>query len=231
MSILHGSATQVEPTARVFHRARPQVLRTVLQTLNRAVAGAVCKIGAERLLEPQFTRQLLLDFEAARDAEPTSPRYDITHQPELPIADEHGVVQSLRRLDLRILFRKQVGRTGDYLCVECKYLDTKDRDFDREYVNEGVDRIVIGEYAREHPWAVMVGLERTGPLEDAASYVNARLIAKYGVSGGFKAASAINLSFVRESDHLQAGGPNLITIVHSFHVIASPAIRATPSLP
>lgn len=220
MSFLRGSEVQIEATAPAFHRARPQVLRTVLLTLDRAVAGAVEKIGVERLLEPQFTRQLLLDFEAARDADPSSPRYDITHQPELPIANEFGLVKTLRRLDLRILFRQQVGRTGDYLCVECKYLDMTDRASHREYVDEGVDRIVIGDYALHHPWAVMVGLERTGPLADTAGHVSARLVAKYGASSGFKDSSPIKLPFVWESDHSQADGPHQITIVHSFHLIA-----------
>jgi hypothetical protein len=223
MSFLSGPAPRLEGGAPAFHRARPQVLRIVLQTLDRAVAAAVCRIGGERLLEPQFTRQLLLDFESARDAMPGSPRYDITHQPELPIADGEGRAASLRRLDLRILFRAQLGRTGDYLCVECKYLDTTDRNLDREYVNEGVDRIVIGDYARHHPWAVMVGLERTGPLHATASHVDARLVARYGANAGFKANSSIRLPFVRESDHDQAGGPHRITIVHSFHLIAAGA--------
>lgn len=224
MSFLEGSTSQVGAAAPAFHRARPQVMRFVLRTLDRAVGATVRKVGGAKLLEPQFTRQLLLDFEAARDAEPNSPRYDITHQPELPIAGDDGVAASLRRLDLRILFRRQVGRTGDYLCVECKYLDTQDRALDREYVSEGVDRIVIGDYARHHPWAVMVGLERTGPLDMAASHVHGRLVVRYGESSGFKAVSAINLPFVHESEHVQADGPHRITILHSFHMIAAPPI-------
>lgn len=222
MSFLEGSTSRVNAAAPAFHRARPQVMRIVLRTLDQAVGATVRKVGSAKLLEPQFTRQLLLDFEAARDAEPASPRYDITHQPELPISGKDGVATSLRRLDLRILFRRQIGRTGDYLCVECKYLDTNDRRFDREYVIEGVDRIVIGDYARHHPWAVMVGLERSGPLDVAASQIHGRLTDRYGDTAGFKAASAINLPFVHESEHVQAGGPHRITILHSFHMIAAP---------
>ncbi|TDR34140.1 hypothetical protein [Aquamicrobium defluvii] len=212
-----AGGTQALPNS--FYRARPQVLRIVLQTLERALTATVTIVGDVRIHEPRFTRQLFLDFERARDETPGSPRYDITHQPELPIADDTGAVAVLRRLDLRILFQRQVGRTGDYLCLECKYLDANDRGTDREYVDEGVDRIVIGDYAANHPWAVMVGLERTGPLDLTACNVNARLIAKYGLVHGFKSKSDIRLANVHESDHLQADGPHQITIIHALYLI------------
>jgi hypothetical protein len=225
-----AGGTQALPNS--FYRARPQVLRIVLQTLERALTATVTIVGDVRIHEPRFTRQLFLDFERARDETPGSPRYDITHQPELPIADESGSVAVLRRLDLRILFQRQVGRTGDYLCLECKYLDANDRRSDREYVDEGVDRIVIGDYAAHHPWAVMVGLERSGPLGLAADNVNARLVAKYGLGHGFKSKSDIRLENVRESDHLQAGGPHQITIIHALYLISpiiSPDLEPDPA--
>lgn len=196
------------------------MLRAVLQTLERAIAATVTAVGEVRIHEPRFTRQLLLDFERARDNTPGTPRYDITHQPELPIADDKGVVAELRRLDLRLVFLQQVGRTGDYLCLECKYLDTRVRDTDREYVNEGVDRIVVGDYAANHPWAVMVGLERNGPVNLAFDHIDARLVSKYGRSAGLKKTSGIALSNVRESDHYQSGGSHRITIVHAIYLIA-----------
>lgn len=202
-----------------FYRARPQVLRVVLETMERAVAATAATVGDMRVLEPRFTRQLLLDFERARDQTPGSPRYDITHQPELPIAGEGGEVLRLRRLDLRLVFQKQVGRTGDYLCIECKYLVSSDRSSDREYVDEGVDRIVIGDYALGHPWAVMIGLERVGPIGVTIDHVNERLVAKYGQEGAFKAKSVIQLVNVRESEHPQAGGPHRITVAHAFFPI------------
>lgn len=222
MSILSKHISEEKRILRnQFYRAKPQVLRAVLQTLERAIASTVAVIGEVRIYEPRFTRQLLLDFERARDSTPGSPRYDITHQPELPIADDKGVVSDLRRLDLRLVFLRQVGRTGDYLCLECKYLDTMDRDTDREYVNEGVDRIVVGDYAAKHPWAVMVGLERSGPIELSFDHINSRLVSKYGRLGGLKTTSSIGLDYVQESDHCQAGGPHRITIVHAIYLIAS----------
>lgn len=202
-----------------FYRARPQVLRIVLQTLERALRSTVSVIGDADVYEPRFTRQLLVDFELARDNTPSSPRYDITHQPELPIANKEGVVSSHRRLDLRLVFLRQVGRTGDYLCLECKYLDSADRNTDREYVDEGVDRIVIGDYARNHPWAVMVGLEKRGPIELSVKHINARLLAKYGKSAAIKSSLSIGLPNVHESEHFQAGGPHRITIVHAMYLI------------
>jgi hypothetical protein len=202
-----------------FYRARPQILRTVLETLGRAVSATTAVVGEIRIHEPRFTRQLLMDFERARDETAGSPRYDITHQPELPIADVAGVVVRHRRLDLRLLFQGQVGRTGDYVCFECKYLDVTDRDSDRDYVDDGVDRIVIGDYALGHPWAVMVGLERVGPIDQSAEHVCERLLSRYGTSGAFKTTSSIRLANVRESDHLQASGPHVITIAHAFYLI------------
>jgi hypothetical protein len=207
----------------VFYKVQPQVLRNVLQTLQRAVAATAAVVGEARALEPRFTRQLAADFESARDAMPGSPRYDITHQPELPITNAEGIVVRYRRLDIRILFARQLGCAGDYLCLECKYLDATDRATDADYVDEGVERIVSGEYAARHPWAVMVGLERVGPLEVSVSHVDERLRARYGCEGGFTATPRVRLTFVRESEHAQAGGPHRITIVHAFFLITGPA--------
>ena len=201
-----------------FHRVRPQVLRSVLETFGRAVSRTVKAFGSTRIHEPGFTRQLFVDFEAERDAVPNSSRYHIEHQSELPITDNMGIVVRYRRLDLKLVFGPQLGKTGQYLCFECKYLDVNQPDTDREYVDEGVERIVCGDYAAGHPWAIMVGLERVGPLSLSAEHVDLRLKARYGV--GFRSKQCIALSHVRESEHAQAGGPHRITIVHSFHLIS-----------
>lgn len=206
----------------VFYKVQPQVLRTVLLTLQRAVGATAAALGEARVLEPRFTRQLAEEFESARDATPGSPRYDITHQPELPITNAEGLVVRYRRLDIRILFARQLGCRGEYLCIECKYLDTTDRTTDADYVDEGVERIVSGEYAAGHPWAVMAGLERVGPLEVSASHVDERLRARYGSEGVFTTTPRLRLTFVHESQHPQAGGPHRITIVHGFFLITSP---------
>lgn len=130
-----------QPTLRstTFYKARPQVLRSVIMALDRAVSSTVAALRNVRAIEPRFTRQLAASLEVARDLMPGSTRYDITHQPELPIVNDEGVVVAHRRLDIRILFRRQLGRTGDYLAIECKYLDTTDRATDADYVDEGVE--------------------------------------------------------------------------------------------
>jgi len=206
-----------------FYRAKPQILRVVLETLGQALARTIAMVGDVKLTEPRFTRQLFLNFERARDETPGSPRYDITHQPELPIADTTGALVALRRLDFRLVFLRQVGRTGDYLCLEFKYLDTRDRSTDREYVAEGVNRIVIGDYAHGHPCAIMVGLERTGPLEQTSAHIGARLITRYGAGTGYRSSARIALPYAFESNHLQADGPHQITIVHAYYLISQPA--------
>jgi hypothetical protein len=67
----------------------------------------------------------------------------------------------------------------------------------------------------------MVGLERVGPTETSAEHVCERLRARYGPAGESKASASINLGNVRESEHLQAGGPHRITIIHAFYLIAA----------
>lgn len=205
-----------------FHRVQPQVLRRVLNALHEAVSATVSLLGDTRVLEPQFTRQLASCFEDARDAAGGT-RYHIEHQGELPVHDAEGRVIAFRRLDIRILFTQQVGRRGDYLCMECKYLDTTDRGSDDEYVSEGVDRIVSGAYARGHGFAIMVGLERAGPLNQTISNVDDRLQRRYGADQGLRMAPRWRLNSVRESEHLQAGGPHRITIVHGFWPATSAA--------
>lgn len=206
-----------------FYRVRPQVLRVVLQTLERALAATMSILGDAHIYEPRFTRQLLLDFERARDETTNSPRYDITHQAELPIADATGAVARFRRLDFRLVFLRQVGRTGDYLCLEVKYLDTSDRGTDYDYVKDGVDRIVIGDYAKGHPWAIMVGVERSGPLTTTAEHVNSRLMQTYGSAHGLRDSTRVRLPHVYESDHSQDSGPHQITILHAFYLWISAA--------
>lgn len=221
MSLLSGHiAGDASTPTTAFYRARPQILRSVLTTLQEAVAATVAVVGERRTLEPRFTRQLAVDFERIRAATPGAPRYDIVHQPELPIVDAGGAVVRYRRLDIRLLFLRQVGAPGDYLGLECKYLDSCDRSTDADYVDDGVERIVCGDYSRNHPWAVMVGLERRGPLDRSAANVDARLRERYGQEAGFKSTCRVRLGNVRESEHLQAGGSHRISILHGFFLIA-----------
>lgn len=198
-------------------------MKSVLTTLQQAVASTVAVVGEQRILEPRFTRQLAVDFERIRAATPGAPRYDIVHQPELPIVDEAGVVVRYRRLDIRLLFLRQVGAPGDYLGLECKYLDARDRSTDAEYVDDGVERIVCGDYSLHHPWAVMVALERQGPLNVSVANVDARLQERYGQDAGFRSTCRVRLENVRESEHSQAGGPHRISIIHGFFLISVPA--------
>ncbi len=198
-----------------FYQVRPQVMRRLLGTLSDAIGATVALIGDVRTLEPRFTRQLAASFEDARDAGGGG-RYHIEHQGELPTKDATGRVISFRRLDIRIFFSQQIGRRDDYLCIECKYLDSSDRSSDAEYVSEGVDRIVSGAYAKGHAFAIMVGLERVGPLDKTIANVDRRLRSVYDAKQGLGDGARWRQTHVRESQHPQAGGPHLITIVHGF---------------
>lgn len=205
-----------------FHQIRPQVLRRVLSALDDAIGETVRLLGDVPQIEPRFTRQLAACFEDARDAV-GGVRYHIDHQAELPVVDAGGRVIAHRRLDIRLLFTQQVGRRGDYLGIECKYTDASDRRTDDDYVGEGVDRIVSGAYAAGHPVAIMVGLERVGPLGRTITNVDARLQARYGPDQGLRAASSWRLPMVRESEHPQAGGPHRIVLVHGFWPVTAAA--------
>ena len=205
-----------------FHHVQPQILRKVLAALNDAVVATVALVGDVRQLEPRFTRQLASCFEDARDAA-GGVRYHIEHQGELPILDLEGRVIAFRRLDIRILFSRQVGRRGDYLCIECKYLEADNRRSDDEYVAEGVDRIVTGAYARGHGFAIMAGLERVGPLARTVENVDDRLRQRYGSGQGLRPAPRWRLETAHESEHPQSGGPHHIVLVHGFWPITHAA--------
>ena len=224
MSLLSGhlAGNTSTPPTNAFYRARPQILKSVLTTLQQAIAATVAVVGEQRILEPRFTRQLAVDFERIRAATPGAPRYDVVHQPELPIVDQSGAVVRYRRLDIRLLFLRQVGAPGDYLGLECKYLDAGDRSTDADYVDDGVERIVCGDYSRDHPWAVMVGLERRGPIDRAVANVDARLRQRYGQGAGFKSTCQVRLANVRESEHSQGGGSHRIAILHGFFLVTAP---------
>lgn len=221
----HLSEAESAGSPNSFYRLQPQVLRKVLRALDEAVNTTVTLVGDTRSLEPRFTRQLAASLEDARDRA-GGVRYHIEHQGELPLCDADGRVISYRRLDIRLLFTQQVGRRGDYLCVECKYLDATDRSSDDDYVREGVDRIVTGAYALGHNFAIMVGLERVGPLSSSMANVGDRLTRRYGPNHSLRAAPRWNMATVAESDHLQAGGPHRITLVHGFWPITSAAAAA-----
>ncbi|UCI06119.1 hypothetical protein [Mesorhizobium sp. B1-1-8] len=224
MSVLsdHLGATGSATLANNFYRVQPQILRRVLAAMNEAVTATTALLGDVRHLEPRFTRQLASCFEDARDAT-GGLRYHIEHQGELPIVDADGRVVAFRRLDIRILFSQQVGRRGDYLCIECKYLEADNRRFDDEYVTEGVDRIVTGAYARGHGFAVMAGLERVGPITRTVENINERLTQRYGSDQGLKPAPRWRLGSAHESEHAQAGGPHRIVLVHVFWPVVSTA--------
>jgi hypothetical protein len=222
----HLGATGSAAVANSFYRLQPQVLRRVLGALDEAIRKTVALLGDIRRLEPQFTRQLAACFEDARDRAGGA-LYDILHQGELPVLNDEGRVVSYRRLDIRLLFTQQVGRRGDYLCIECKYLDATDRGSDLEYVEEGVDRIVTGAYARDHRFAIMVGLERVGPLSRTIANVNDRLMRRYGKAQGLRPALRWKLGTAAESEHPQAGGPHRITLVHGFWPVTAAARLTT----
>lgn len=220
----HLRATGATVLPNNFHRIQPQVLRRVLSALNDAILATVELLGDVRYLEPRFTRQLASCFEEARDAA-GGIRYHIEHQGELPVLDEDGRVIAFRRLDIRILFSQQVGRRGDYLCIECKYLEADNRRCDDEYVAEGVDRIVTGAYARGHGFAIMVGLERTGPIGRTIENVDDRLRQRYGSDQGLRPAPRWRLGRAHESEHPQSGGPHRIVLIHGFWPVTAAAAR------
>lgn len=222
----HLGAADSAASANTFYRLQPQLLRRVLRALDEAITETVALLGDVRRLEPQFTRQLAACFEDARDRAGGT-RYHIEHQGELPVRNDEGRVVSYRRLDIRLLFTQQVGRRGDYLCIECKYLDATDRGSDDDYVEEGVDRIVTGAYALGHRSAIMVGLERIGPLSRTIVNVNDRLIRRYGEAQGLRLAPRWKLGTAAESEHPQAGGPHLITLVHGFWPVTAAALATT----
>lgn len=218
----HLDAARAAGLPSSFYQVRPQVMRRLLATLSDAIGATVALIGDVRTLEPRFTRQLAASFEDARDAGGGG-RYHIEHQGELPTRDDAGEVISFRRLDIRILFSQQVGRRDDYLCIECKYLDASDRSSDAEYVSEGVDRIVTGAYAKGHEFAIMVGLERAGPMTLAIANVDHRLRSVYAADQGLRDGGRWRRTNMRESHHPQSGGPHQITIVHGFWPITQAA--------
>lgn len=205
-----------------FYRVQPQVLRKVLSAIDTAVDQTVELLGDVRALEPQFTRQLAASLEDARDRAGGA-RYHIEHQGELPVRNAAGLVIAYRRLDLRILFTRQVGRRGDYLCIECKYLDATDRKTDADYVDEGVDRIRSGAYAAGHRLAVMIGLERSGPILRTMRNVHLRLCSRYSKDEGLVAPTRWSQPNIRESTHPQGGGGHQITLVHCFWPVTSQA--------
>lgn len=206
--------------ASTFHVIQPQILRDVLGTLGRAVAHALLRLPRPLPREPSFTRQVTVSFRAERVQSRTPLRYDIDHQSEVLSVDDDDRLCLHKRLDIRIKFPEQVGTPSDYLCIEFKYLDIVDPRTSREYVQEGVDRIVAGEYSMGHEWAVMVGLEQTGPLDQAADAVNARLNEIYGPNGGYRKPYRIRMPHVHESKHRQGLSSHPITIVHYFALVA-----------
>ena len=122
MSVLSGHLREgIHNLPNGFYRVRPQVIRVVLQTLERALAATISTVGSARIHEPRFTRQLLLDFERARDDTPFTPRYDITHQSELPIPDTSGSLRLIAGLISGLFFS---GKWGGQVTTSVSNLST-----------------------------------------------------------------------------------------------------------
>jgi hypothetical protein len=83
--------------------------------------------------------------------------------------------------------------------------------------------IVTGAYANGHEFAIMVGLERAGPIDRAVANVDLRLTTVYGADQGLREEGRWRRPNVRESHHPQSGGPHRITIVHGFWPITQAA--------
>jgi hypothetical protein len=206
--------------------SRPQILKSVLSQLyskrlqrpSRSSASAV-------FLEPRFTRQLAVAFERIRAATPGAPRYDIVHQPELPIVDADGAVVRSTAASTSVTVPASVGAPGDYLGLECKYLDANDRSTDADYVDDGWSASFSGDYSRDHPWAVMVGLDDAG-VGQVCSHVDARLRERYGQEAGFKSTCGCGSITFERASTCKLMGSHRILDLHAFFLIAVPTSDA-----
>ena len=66
---------------------------------------------------------------------------------------------------------------------------------------------------------------KTGVTSEAPP--NDRLIRRYGEAQGLRLAPRWKLGTAAESEHPQAGGPHLITLVHGFWPVTAAALATT----
>lgn len=100
--------------------------------------------------------------------------------------------------------------------IECKRIAGDDRRLCREYVREGIDRFVSGQYAARHVVGFMAGYLESGDAGMAAQGISRYLTDNNRPDELLGAATELNAEWARSSRHARGQGSDEIDLHHAF---------------
>ena len=101
--------------------------------------------------------------------------------------------------------------------IDCKRIAGDDRRLCREYVGQGIDRFVSGQYARRHVVGFMAGYLESGDAGLATQGINRYLTDKNRPGELLDPATALqNAEWARSSRHSRGRGSDAIDLHHAF---------------
>lgn len=137
---------------------------------------------------------------------------------EVPVASSlaHSPPSVLRKPDIFLKFIHQFGNEDEYVAIECKRVKANDTTLNSRYVTEGVDRFATGKYAKHHRWAFMLGYVLALPVEGVISYIDNRIIERYGPSAALTKHPPRQHSLAICENALTQCDPEQIRLMHVF---------------
>lgn len=155
-----------------------------------------------------------------KDAEARQIFYYLEYQFEPEGYTSDGLAYSKGRIDLAVLLNQ--GCT-QYLAYECKRLNVYSggarQSLATRYVNEGVRRFIVEQYAEGLPVGCMLGYVLDGDLPFASSSVHAAIHANksgLGLSVGPDGREPVGVAVRFSTDHMRPGSGSAIHVRHTL---------------
>ena len=100
--------------------------------------------------------------------------------------------------------------------IECKRVAGDDTTLCRLYVQEGIDRFVVGKYSGRHPVGFMAGYLQSGHAGLATDGINRYLLDSERSAECISGSTVLSEDWVRSSRHARPGTATDIEIHHAF---------------
>ena len=123
----------------------------------------------------------------------------------------------LGRVEITLKFLHQFGDEDAYFGIESKRLGAGLHQLNKRYVTEGVDRFVSGQYAKGHPWGMMLGYVLALPVGQSVKSIDGYIRQAYGEAAKLQPAPSHELALaVLLGSLVQGGSTHVIRILHVF---------------
>ena len=189
-------------------------IATVLDLICRGSKEAKGHVSPG-MCEPEINRAV---WQSMRQIKDELGIFGVEVYGEVPIVSDSARFResALGKPDIFLKFIHQFGNEDEYVVIECKRVKANDTALNGRYVTEGVDRFVTGKYAKHHRWAFMLGYVLALPVEGVISYIDNRIIERYGPSAALTKHPPCQHSLAICENALTQCDPEQIRLMHVF---------------